>query len=119
MVKNSKNQSKVEKVHNKNGKINSYMFVCPACNIVHSVGTSWKFNGDMCNPTFSPSLLVRYTKSLTQEQYERAMAGEDVSLELVKMVCHSFIEEGKIKFLNDCTHHLKGQTVELLSTEDS
>ena len=28
-------------------------------------------------------------------------------------VCHSFITDGRIQFLGDCTHELKGQTVEL------
>jgi hypothetical protein len=27
--------------------------------------------------------------------------------------CHSFITDGKIEFLSDCTHSLAGQTVEL------
>lgn len=29
-------------------------------------------------------------------------------------ICHSFVTGGKIRYLNDCTHHLKGKTVELL-----
>lgn len=28
-------------------------------------------------------------------------------------VCHSFVRAGKIEFLGDCTHALKGQTVPL------
>ena len=28
-------------------------------------------------------------------------------------VCHSFIRDGRIQFLGDCTHHLAGQTVDL------
>jgi hypothetical protein len=28
-------------------------------------------------------------------------------------VCHSFIQEGSIIFLDDCTHTLRGQTVPL------
>ena len=27
--------------------------------------------------------------------------------------CHSFVREGRIEFLSDCTHALAGQTVEL------
>ena len=26
-------------------------------------------------------------------------------------VCHSFVTDGRIRFLGDCTHALKGQTV--------
>jgi len=28
-------------------------------------------------------------------------------------ICHSFIRDGKIQFLGDCTHALAGQTVDL------
>lgn len=30
-----------------------------------------------------------------------------------KNVCHSFIKDGKIQFLGDCTHALANQTVDL------
>ena len=30
-------------------------------------------------------------------------------------VCHSFVTDGKIQFLGDCTHELAGQTVELIA----
>lgn len=33
-------------------------------------------------------------------------------------VCHSFVRNGKIEYLNDCTHELAGQTVELLDEHD-
>lgn len=29
------------------------------------------------------------------------------------MICHSFVADGKIRFLGDCTHHLNKTTVEL------
>jgi hypothetical protein len=28
-------------------------------------------------------------------------------------ICHSFIKNGKIQYLSDCTHELKGKTVQL------
>jgi hypothetical protein len=28
-------------------------------------------------------------------------------------VCHSFVKEGMIEFLSDCTHDMKNKTVEL------
>lgn len=28
-------------------------------------------------------------------------------------ICHSFVRNGKIEFLSDCTHELAGKTVEL------
>jgi hypothetical protein len=29
------------------------------------------------------------------------------------VVCHSFVTDGRIQFLEDCTHELAGQTVDL------
>ncbi len=83
----------------KRGNSPDFMFVCPGCGYLHGVWTTrspeethpvWKFNGDIDNPTVSPSLLVR-------GQY----------------LCHSFIKDGKIQFLKDCDHSLAGKTVEL------
>jgi len=53
----------------------------------------WEFNGDVDKPTFSPSILVRHHEWT------------------VEKVCHSFVRDGKIEFLNDCTHELAGKTV--------
>ncbi len=80
-----------------------YKFYCPACKECHwvSVGPRsawkivWSFNGDVDRPTVNPSLLV--TRNLpTGEQR-----------------CHSFIRDGHIQYLGDCTHAMKNQTVEI------
>jgi hypothetical protein len=72
---------------------------------------TWDFNNDVDKPTFNPSLLVRGVVPLTDEEYEKVMAGHKHTP--VPFICHSFIREGKIQFLGDCTHHLKNQTVDL------
>ena len=33
--------------------------------------------------------------------------------------CHSFIRDGKIQYLNDCTHEFAGKTVELPDYTDN
>lgn len=74
----------------------SYLFHCPGCGYAHFVQVnpafipSWQWNGSVDSPTVSPSLLVRG-----------------------QFTCHSFIKDGKIQFLGDCDHALKGQTVEI------
>ena len=68
-------------------------FFMPWVWIFSCFGESWQFNKDYESPTVSPSLLVTNHK----KNYR----------------CHSFIREGKIQFLNDCTHKLAGQTVDL------
>lgn len=74
-------------------------FHCPGCDHAHSVnhagGLQWQYNGDEEKPTFNPSILV--TKNWKETPY----------------VCHSFVRDGKIQFLDDCTHVLKGQTIDL------
>jgi hypothetical protein len=72
-------------------------FMCPGCKYPHSVRvnavpplTGWTWNNDLEKPTFTPS--VDSTGTLH---------------------CHSFVTDGKIRFLMDCDHDLKGQTVDL------
>jgi len=79
---------------------------CPGCEEYHSFavnrpqvnGAQWTFDGNMDKPTFNPSMLVH--------TYEHDGT-------TVKDVCHYFLHEGQLKFLGDCTHALKGQTVPL------
>ena len=82
-----------------------YIFNCPGCKCSHFINTNpangavWEFNFDMEKPTVSPSLLVR-------------MPWKDEM-----KTCHSFVRNGNIQFLNDCTHELAGQTVEIPEIE--
>ncbi len=85
----------------KDGK-ESLTIRCPGCDDFH-VLTGWTWNGDLHFPSFMPSLLVRWR-------------GEDEG-KLVELVCHSYITSGKIRFLEDCTHSLRGQTVDLPELE--
>lgn len=96
------------------------MFYCPGCECCHGVWVAasnpltegkWEWNGSMDQPTFTPSILVRGTVPITDDEHRRIMAGEQI--EPKPLVCHSFVRNGQIQFLSDCTHHLAGQTVEL------
>lgn len=94
------------------------VFKCPGCQRNHGVriralsspgdrnGPGWEWNGDAERPTFSPSVLVTYNG---------ADAGVDGA---PPAVCHSFVVDGQIQFLADCTHGLAGQTVPLLPWSD-
>lgn len=88
-----------------------FQFLCPACNRMHELNDTWSFNGDFQNPTFSPSIKVTGTHFITEEESVRVMRGEKVSPR--KLVCHSFIRNGKIEFCGDCTHEHAGKTLEL------
>ncbi|WP_425962728.1 DUF6527 family protein [Rhizobium nepotum] len=93
------------------------MFWCPGCDGAHQVGVGdgpgprWGYNGNPDAPTFTPSVLVRGTAPLTDEEINTVMAG--VAVQTATTVCHSFVTDGRIQFLSDCTHTLAGQTVDL------
>jgi hypothetical protein len=98
-----------------------YTFWCPGCKCGHAVwvekanslGARWTFNGDMERPTFEPSLLIRWeewTPPVTAENFE-VWKRQPWEQKRMAKVCHSFIRDGKIQFLGDCTHSLAGQTV--------
>jgi hypothetical protein len=80
-----------------------YLFHCPGCKdsfghfvLTTGKGPIWEVSKVVDDkPTVMPSIRVR----------SRNAEGETI--------CHSFIKDGKIQFLNDCTHELAGQTVEL------
>lgn len=80
-----------------------YVFKCLGCNEEHQVWTKpegyqhpvWGFNEDLEKPTVTPSLKVEYKMPDKTD------------------ICHSFITDGKIQYLSDCTHHLAGQTIDL------
>lgn len=72
-----------------------HVFHCPACGCGHFADDRWSFNGDYNNPTFSPSILVNYLPDSPGPR------------------CHSFVTDGKIHFLSDCSHELAGQTIEI------
>lgn len=80
-----------------------YFFYCPACKHEHTFTvkadkTQWNFNGNINNPSFSPSLL---NKELDEE-------GK------IKSICHLVITDNKIHYALDCTHELRGQIINIL-----
>lgn len=78
-------------------------FNCPGCGMSHAIRVrrsdgrrpSWEWNGSVVAPTFSPSIMVRWERRGQPK------------------VCHSFVRDGVIEFLADCTHALAGKTVPL------
>lgn len=74
------------------------MFWCPGCGCVHAVWvrgpSAWGFNGDYEKPTFTPSILVTGGTPHKDGGPKR---------------CHTFITDGVIDFLADCSHALAGQ----------
>ena len=69
-----------------------WIIECPGCGAMHLMDSRWTLRGDPASPTFKPSIHVREPNG---------------------NVCHSWVTDGRIQFLNDSTHELAGQTVEL------
>lgn len=99
------------------------MFRCPGCGENHMVrvgdgpGPRWGYNGNPDKPTFTPSILIR------SGHFNPNAAGLDCWCTFEARigrpapfsckVCHSFVTDGRIQFLGDCTHALAGQTVDI------
>ena len=79
----------MEKIYETNvGGQKRIFFWCPGCQSCHSIEThTHHWDGDVFQPTVRPSL--RYKN------------------------CHAVIHKGKIYFLKDTTHEMKGLEVEL------
>lgn len=97
------------------------MFWCPGCDGAHQVkvgagdGPRWGYNGNPDKPTFSPSILLRseqWQPPVTDENYEEWKRAPWQQTK-VQTVCHSFVVDGNIQFLGDCTHAMAGKTVPL------
>jgi len=92
------------------------LFHCPGCDEGHGVtvnqSNSWTWNGSLDLPTISPSILVRGTAYGPDKLHFRKYRG-GYPCETSEFVCHSFVKDGKIEFLPDCTHALAGKTVDI------
>jgi phage terminase large subunit GpA-like protein len=73
------------------GAHHAWLVHCPACDDIHVFDDRWTFNGNKEAPTFRASMLVHRSQSR----------------------CHSFVTDGRIEFLSDCTHALAGKTLDL------
>lgn len=89
--------ARASRIINKDDSLYGFMVECPGCGFAHVFTSGWKFDGSLEHPTFTPSMLVHYPWGDPPQN----------------MICHSFVTAGKIRFLDDCTHALKGQTVDL------
>ena len=80
----------------RNPEYQALIWRCPGCGAIHQCpvagGKGWAWNGSTTAPTLAPSVLS-------------SGAGPR---------CHSFVEDGVVRFLADCEHDLKGQAIPML-----
>lgn len=115
--------------YEENGQVTGYMIFCPACKCGHLFNTVagpngvggqkpvWTFNGNQEKPTFRASMLVKsghYAGGDSSGEcwctFEKRR-GKPAPFECT--LCHSYVTDGRIEFLSDCSHDLRGQTVDL------
>lgn len=94
---------------------NRVVFRCPGCKMNHQLNINvdsgspvWYWNSDKVKPTFTPSILATW-----KEPSDDPLLFGDPTHDINK-VCHSFVTDGKIQFLNDCTHGFAGMTIDLI-----
>lgn len=91
---------KVFKIIEHDGEYYGHLFNCPGCGFEHMIpihpGT-WAYNGCLKKPSLSPSFLV-----------EGVLGPFSDPPDPTPYRCHSFIIQGRIQFLDDCTHKLRG-----------
>jgi hypothetical protein len=106
-----------------------HFFICPGCNCAHWFSTSgftpsqaltdtvpkgpvWTWNGDREKPTIRASILTKHVKNPPGDPSTWVFENNK-AVGCKKIICHSFITDGKIQYLPDSNHELSGQTVEL------
>lgn len=66
----------------------------------------WTWNGDTEKPTLRPSVRTQGVDSREGDNCGQAY------------VCHTWVNDGQAQFLDDSTHELRGQTVEMLEVSE-
>lgn len=74
-----------------------FIFYCPGCDSHHWIRTRgsspiWSMTGGLDKPTVDPSILI-------------PLQGHR---------CHLYLRAGRIEYLSDCDHALKGKTVDMI-----
>jgi Family of unknown function (DUF6527) len=113
--------SAYERINDKLMQADGHIFFrCPGCQSTHGLrvtthADNWTYNGNPDSPTFQPSLLVTGTWSEPPVTAENLADWKRAPWQQTKVErrCHSFITDGRIQFLDDCTHALAGQTVDI------
>lgn len=104
------------------------VFFCPGCKDTHGVWlpgsharNPWTWNGSLDKPTFTPSVLTTSGHFLEGHTGSCWCTWNKEHAEPAPFTCrrcHSFVTDGQIQFLGDCSHDLANQTVPLPQPEE-
>lgn len=125
-------EGKFKFIDDGHGDFWALQFYCPGCEDEHLITVdwtppgktrsrylkqTWTLTGTLQCPTVAPSVLVRSghyadgDRTTCYCNYSEQHPGKTTAYKCQR--CHSFIREGKIQFLADCSHALAGKTVDL------
>lgn len=106
-------------------------FWCPGCKEYHAIHINrpehpvWCFNGNYDAPTFTPSILVKSGHYAAHAKSDDCWCNfkerfpDEAEPPFKCGICHSFVTDGKIQYLGDCTHELAGQIVDMITPEEA
>lgn len=94
-------------------------YFCFGCNRSHVIYyndsnpvINWQWNKDYVLPTFSPSVKHEYPNWVPPSTPENPIPHEQQILKID--ICHYFIVNGQIQYLDDCTHAYRNKIVDML-----
>lgn len=90
-----------------------YLHWCPACEEMHGLPDTWKFDGNLECPTFTPSFKhegcqIEKVNGKWTGEWIRGADGKPL-----RWVCHYVLTSGQLHFCDDCTHSMAGKAVPL------
>lgn len=91
----------------------SYSHWCPACGEMHKLPDGWAFDGNLDQPTFTPSFRHsgKQRVIVNGEWTGHWVRGADN--QPLPWCCHYILTAGQLSFCGDCTHSMAGQVVPL------
>lgn len=90
-----------------------YSHWCPGCEEMHMIPDSWRFDGNVDRPTFTPSVRITGKQSVIVAGKWTGEWVRDANDKAVDYCCHYILTAGTLNFCADSTHKLAGTAVPL------
>jgi hypothetical protein len=90
-----------------------YAHWCPGCEEVHKLPDSWRFDGNLEKPTFTPSFKHEGIQRVFVNGEWTGEWKRDAKGNTIPYICHYILTAGVLNFCGDCSHALVGKSVPL------
>lgn len=91
----------------------AYTHWCPGCLEMHRLPDSWSFNGNVNQPTFTPSFRHSGIRRVFVNGEWTGDWLKDAQGNPIPFICHYILTNGILNFCGDCTHQLSSKAVPL------